>query len=355
MTPLDFGLAPAFRVRVSGATLAAEVAGSITQITITSAPQSLDQCSFTVLNAYPAMRWTHSSDAALFDVGASVEVEMGYADRLQRLFDGEITRVAPEFPESGAPTLSLTAHNRMHWLTLGQHTRTFQDVTDGDIVARIASEANLGSRVDRTDERYPHVPQYNRTDLDFLLERASRTNYELLVEGRTLVFRRPPQEDRAAISLEWGRTLKSFRPALEPSRQVTGVTVRGYDPATKEAIVGEAGPSTQGSGNGASKSGAEVLSEDLGRQAVAVEVFPPPATQQEADARAAARFADHARDTVLGEGSCVGTPELRAGGVVDLTGLGPRFSGTYYIAEATHSLGRGGYETRFSVSRSVVG
>jgi phage protein D len=355
MIATAFGLAPSFRLRISGTALAADVARAITDVSVTSRPQTLDECSFTLTNAYPAMRWTHTTDANLFEVGASVQVDLGYADAMEQVFDGEITSVAADFPEGGAPTVRLTARSRLFWLALGTRTRTFQDATDSEIVQEVAQGAGLSARADTTTVRHPYVLQYNQTDLQFLLDRAARLRFEVLAEGRELIFRAAPQDDRPVVSLEWGRTLRSFRPALEPTRQASEVTVRGYDPANKEPIVGTAGPSDQDTRMGGSQSGADVLSGRFGREAPDVEVTPPPGSQEEADGRAAARFNEIAQDTVTGEGSCVGLPDLRAGRVVELTGLGPRFSGSYYITQATHSLGSGGYTTSFSVGRPAIG
>jgi phage protein D len=355
MTALAFGFAPSFRVRASGTALAADIAANISSISVTSAPQTLNECSFTLVNAYPKMRWTHGFEASLFDPGTSIQVEMGYPARMKKLFDGEIVSVAPDFPESGGPTVQVTARSRLHWLTLGKHTRSWQDATEADIVGQIAREAKLSSKVDPTTVKHPYVLQPNQRDLDFLLARARMIGFEVLVEAKTLIFRKAVTGGRAAVTLEWGRTLKSFRPSLDPTRQVTEVTVRGYDPKKKEAIVGKASGSSQPAGMGGKQSGSKLLSGEFGRDAADVEICPPPASQQEADARAKARLGEITRDTVVGEGSCVGLPELVSGGVVDLKGLGPKFSGTYYVTRAVHSIGGGGYDTSFSVSRSAVG
>ena len=64
--------APAFNVQVNGVKLAADISKNITQISVVTKPDSLDNFSFTVVNAYPKMRWTHTSDADLFVEGSSV-------------------------------------------------------------------------------------------------------------------------------------------------------------------------------------------------------------------------------------------------------------------------------------------
>ena len=57
---------------------------------------------------------------------------------------------------------------------------------------------------------------------------------------------------------------------------------------------------------------------------------------------------------ITGTASTIGVPELRAGCLVELQGLGPRFSGIYLIDEATHSIGDGGYQTELSLNRNAI-
>ena len=58
-----------------------------------------------------------------------------------------------------------------------------------------------------------------------------------------------------------------------------------------------------------------------------------------------------AKDMVKGSGSTIGLPYLRAGTVVELRGLGRRFSGHYFVTGTTHTIGDGGYTTQFECRR----
>ena len=53
-------------------------------------------------------------------------------------------------------------------------------------------------------------------------------------------------------------------------------------------------------------------------------------------------------------GSTVGLPNLRAGSVVEIDGLGSRFSGRYFITATTHSIGDSGYTTQFECRREEL-
>ena len=84
-----------------------------------------------------------------------------------------------------------------------------------------------------------YVFQNNQTNLAFLRGRADALGYLLFVQGDALHFE-PPSPAGKPIALEWGANLSEFRPRLTTVGQASDVTVRGWDPATRQEIVGHA-------------------------------------------------------------------------------------------------------------------
>src|ERR1700722_8118643 len=120
--------APAFRVELNGSRLESDISANVEEVSVVSKPNGMDTFSLTLVNPYPELRWTHSDDAELFKEGTSVKISLGYVDHLLPMFDGEITKISPTFPESGTPTITIEGHSRMHWLTGDRKTRTFRDM-----------------------------------------------------------------------------------------------------------------------------------------------------------------------------------------------------------------------------------
>jgi phage protein D len=59
----------------------------------------------------------------------------------------------------------------------------------------------------------------------------------------------------------------------------------------------------------------------------------------------------NAKNMLQATGSTVGLPDLHAGSVVVIDGLGSRFSGRYFVVSTTHTVGDGGYTTQFECKR----
>ncbi len=354
--------APAFRVEVNGTRLAADVSKNIQELQIVSKPDTIDTFSFTVVNALPELKWTHTSHADLFREGNSVKIAMGYVDDLQEMIEGEITQIKPTFPESGMPTVTIEGHTRLHRLQGDNKTRTFQNMSDKQIAEQIAQEAGLQADAEDTQIQYEYVMQPNQTDLQFLRDRASRIHFEILVRNKKLIFRKARESAKSIYTLLWAQTqksfaslpLKSFSPQMDTLQPANKVEYRSYDPKTKQALVCKADDGVQDSTMGGTDKGAQVAAKAFQTQKQYVHVTTPFTSQAEGDQHAKAKFNQKAMNLVGGSAETIGIPALRSGQVVELKGLGPRFNGLYYVDEATHTINSGGYQTHFTVKRNSV-
>jgi hypothetical protein len=57
---------------------------------------------------------------------------------------------------------------------------------------------------------------------------------------------------------------------------------------------------------------------------------------------------------LTGTGTAIGDPNIRAGAVIRLEGLGQDFSGDYRVTKATHTIDSGGYRTSFEVRKEIL-
>jgi len=77
-------------------------------------------------------------------------------------------------------------------------------------------------------------------------------------------------------------------------------------------------------------------------------------SQGEALQIAKGKFNDMLVTFITGEGTAIGNTNIRAGEVLELQGLGQRFSGLYYVTSASHSIDQRGYTTKFTVERNAT-
>lgn len=292
-------------------------------------------------------------DGQTFSVGRPLKVEMGTGNELRPVFDGEIVALELQPTPAGTLTTVVRAADKSHRLHRGRQTRSFVQVTDSDIATRIAREVGLQPDVEATSEVYDYVLQDNQTNYEFLRQRAERIGFAFWVSDGRLRFRRPSADPPSPITLEWGRTLTHFHPVLSAGRQVSEVTVRGWDPQAKRAIVGRA-TRARGVPEIGERRGGGDLARDAFGEAKSITVNRPVRTQGEADALAQAICDELGSAFVRAEGTAAGNSDIAPGKVLDIRNVGERFSGRYLVTQAVHLLDNrsGGYRTEFVVCGS---
>lgn len=293
-------------------------------------------------------------DEDLFDIGNEVEIQMGYENELQTLIVGEITGLEPEFLEDEAPMLIVRGHDLRHRLLRGSQTKSFVQMKDSDIVSKIARDKGLTPKVADTKVKQEYVLQHNQTDWEFLQERADRIGYEVVVENKNLYFRPHQNDTEKVLTLTLKKDLLEFLPRLSTLNQVQQVELRAWLPKEKKEVTSKAGVGKEGGKMGGKISGAKEVDKAFGKSSTTV-VNQPVFSKAEADQIVLGQFKNMGIQYITGEGKCPGIPDLKAAKVIEIAGVGKRFSGLYYVTSVEHKYShRQGYSTKFTVRRNAT-
>ena len=300
----------------------------------------------------------HDTGMKLLDEGplnlvSEVEIQSRAADgKLVKLIAGEITALEPDFGEGMIAELTVRGYDKSHQLYRECKSKTFQNVKDSDLATQIAKEAGLKTEIDTTATVYDHIYQHNQSDLEFLRYRAWRIGYECFVADGKLHFHKPKMGEPSA-TIAWGQDLVTFRPRLTLAEQVEEVQIKGWDVQKKAPTIGVAKngqlyPETQ-------EQDGKAWSKKLGGMSRLTIVDQPVTSQAEADLMAAARLDELSGAFIEAEGEAFRRPDIQAGSVVKIEGLGKRLSGNYLVTRANHIYTDAGLTTYFTVSGSRLG
>ncbi len=294
-------------------------------------------------------------DRRVLDFGKPLAIEVGEDDTAARIFDGQITALEAHYPQKRPPEMMVLAEDRLQDLRMTRRTRTFEDVSDSDVMRQIASEHSLRPDFDIDGPTYPVVAQLNQSDLAFLRERARSINAEIWVEGDTLRAVIRSRRDAGNVTLTYGQGLLEFSVLADLSHQRSSLVVSGWDVASKESIEYEANASTISNELNGGQSGSAILQNAFDNRVERI-VHLVPLTLQETRSQAETHYRMIARRFVTGRGVAEGDGRIRVGARVDLQGLGAMFSGEYYVSEVRHMFsGQHGYRTHFTVERPALG
>jgi hypothetical protein len=290
-------------------------------------------------------------DRKLLDFGKAFAIKVGQ----DTLFEGRIMALEGQFPEGRQPQLVVLAEDRFQDLRMVRRTRTFKDVSDADVFNQIAGEHGLSPSVNVNGPSYRVLAQVNRSDLAFLRERARAIDAEVWVAGGTLNAQMRTSRAGGPLKLTYQQGLREFTVLADLATQRTAVSVNGWDVGGKSALTHEATDSVLGAELNGDASGASILASALGARKDSI-AHTVPLSDSEAKAEAEAIFKMAARRFIVGRGVADTDGKLRVGNAVDLQGLGPLFSGKYYLSEVRHlfDLARG-LRTEFVAERPGLG
>lgn len=305
----------------------------------------------------------HSSPdyKGVFQPGRELDLSMGYFNNMRLMLRGTIETLEPNFTESGPATLAIRGVNALNKFKKRQHSRTWDGKKDSEIAVEIGEQPEgpdrpgLGVPVHIDDSAKNQEPaefvfMHNQYDIVFLLQRARRRGYAVHLRkenGSEFVYFGPSQDLRhVEYELEWGRSLSSFRPTFSTANQASSVTVRGWDRATQKTVKGTAsipGDCALNSDQAQVTTSASQIEE--------VVTDRPVRNEQEARELAKNILTGIASQLIKGSGSTIGLPDLRAGSRVVIKGLGPRYSGSYFVTSSAHTIDSNGYRTTFESRR----
>jgi phage protein D len=397
----DPGYAPDFAVDVEGQPVNVKVQDDVLQIHVVLELDQMASFEITFNNWDDKhLRFKYSeSDAKdeLFKISRLVAIKLGYAGQLVPVVSGQITALSPAFPESGSPTIRISGTDALQKLKNSKprpgQPVYYKDKQDWQIVEQVAQRAPNNMQIyipDRTGPTHHLVVQKNQDDASFLMERAKRIDYDCyvasnVVTGTQTLHFQPPSDGRngspvRAFRLAYGPGLAAeqqralaasgsgaaaaggpllpnlieFTPTLTAAAQVSRLTVRGWDPRTKKSIGVTATVDDLPSGQGGGLTGPAAATEALGGREETV-IDAPVASVEEARTLAAALLRERAYQFITGTGRIAGLPDLSLRNVLEIHGIGLRFSGNYYVTRVEHTLSASGFFTGFRARRIADG
>jgi uncharacterized protein len=394
--------APDFAVQINGHDIPAAMRASIVAVRYEDGLRGADRVELDLAN--PNLRWLRGhirglgtrpptglqigpvagpqlGDTGWFDLDNSLTLQMGYAEGgLHPVFDGEITGVEADFPESGMPMLKVVAHNKLHRLAQGKYSRGFGPLADVMIAAILSAENLLLPAIDPVVMAESAAvmalnlifegtgtKQRGQSGLELLKEIAARYDAEFWVEGDNLYLSRLSsaygifRSSEPVANLAWGRSLLSFSPRVSTIGQVAGVGAKftlGILPLA--FIVTVAWDFDR------ERLSIMVLPGEAGTVAASAKTLTGPLLMlfqrslgKPADITKSALLLTHKlRDSVnnrlTGSGAAVGDPRIRAGSMIGIEGLGQDFSDVYRVTASVHSIDAGGYRTQFKVRKEIL-
>lgn len=391
--------APEFRIKINGSDIPMPLRSSIASVRYQDGVNAADRVEISLAN--PDLVWLRSHIRGLgfqpfptgvklgpigtlsavgtgkFDIDNKLELALGYAPgRLDDVFKGEVTGLQASFPGGGMPMLTLVAHDYLHRLTQGTAVRGFGPLTDVLIAVILSAEnlllplidpAIIGVSTALTAMKVVFSgtglkqgkPGEGESDFALLKRIAATYDADFWVEGDVLYLARfIPKEYSPRLTLRWGESLIDFSPQVSTVGQVGAVSMKftlrelrlnflvtvGWD-FDREALHMTVIP-------GEAAKGAKAISGPA--FSIVDQPISSPADIVNSALVILRLLREKLNQRLTASGSAIGNPEIRAGAVIRIEGIGPDFSGDYRVSSATHTIDAGGYRTSFECFKEII-
>jgi Rhs element Vgr protein len=282
--------------------------------------------------------------------GNEIEILGGYSSDEETLFKGIITRHQIRARRRGESQLIIEARDAAYKMTLSRKSAYFRDTSDSDIFEQIINGAGLTAEVATTTTRYTQVVQYQMTDWDFVLQRAERLGFVCATRDGTFAIEDPASAMTPAAQISFGTGIFDVDLEIDGRRQPNSVEARAWDYAGQAPLT--ASSSTAGVASPGNLDAA-TLAASVGESGVVLR-HGGAVIQEELDAWASGSVKKARLAKVRGTVSVQGTAAIVPGKVVDLSGLGDRFSGPGYVSGVQHRLAGGDWRTTLQIGLDPV-
>ena len=283
------------------------------------------------------------ADSGMLVPGTRIGIALGYGSDEATVFTGLVTSVSERI-SSRSSEMIVEARDEAVKMTLIPGNRHFTDITDSDLATQLIESHGLTADVETTDVPYQNLVQYNTSDWDFLVSRMDRQGRIVLAGDGAVSARRPDLRAKAAADVRFGENLLEFNASVDARTQISALSISAWNPATQEIETTDTGYQEDTAGN---LSPGE-LTDALKTTAMDIRSAAP-LGQQERQHLADARKMRNVLGKIRGRVKFFGDGHVHAGDLINLKGVGARFSGSAFVGAVTHEYAAGGWTTEATI------
>src|SRR5690554_2437311 len=283
------------------------------------------------------------SENESFIPGKEIDIKIGWDGENKRLFKGVIVKHSIKSRGNGETELILDCKDEAVRMTIGRHDRYFENSEDSDIMNNlIQNYPGLTPDVEATGLYHKEMVQHHCTDWDFMMMRAENNGKLVVVDDGKIQIKKPQTNQDAALNLLFGSTLIDFEAEMDASHQWASVEAQSWDYAGQRLF--ETSTSNIGVNEPGNVSGASLA------KAIGPDVFKLRHTGQvigEELQEWTKSFLQRSRlSKIRGRAKFTGFGELKPGELIELQGVGARFTGKAYVSAVRHDIYEGSWYTQ---------
>lgn len=288
------------------------------------------------------------SDSEAFVPGTEIEILVGYENTNKSVFKGIVTQQSIRISKDSGSLLVVTVKDKSIKMTVGRNNAYFTNTKDSEVMSKLIGDHGLSADVSSTSSELKEVIQYYATDWDFVLSRADINGMIVITDAGTVSVKNPDDETSEVLKLSYGDDILEFEGELNAVNQLKSIKSSTWDYSSQEITSQEASTSNYDIGNITSST----LSEVVGLSAYNLQT-PALLSDGELTSWSKALSIKSEYSKVTGEVKFQGSAEALPGKILELDGVGKRFTGKGFISGVTHDISVGNWITTANLGLST--
>lgn len=277
-----------------------------------------------------------------FKPGTEIKIDAGYDSTETTIFQGIIVKIGIKITNDNTSNLLVECKDKVIKLTLGRKNANYVKKKDSDIITSIIGNCSgLSSDVKATSITYNELVQYYCTDWDFILSRSEINGFIVNIDNGKLTIKPPATGESPKLTITYGDDLIDFDAEIDSQEQLKSVEAVGWDTSSLQVVkkTGSA-PTLNKQGNLT----ASTLSDVLGLAKFNLQTMVPldkDLLKNWADAQLLKTELSKIKGTMRFQGNSNALP----GTIIELKGVGERFSGNVFVNKIEHNIENGDWIT----------
>lgn len=281
-----------------------------------------------------------ASNRQEFTPGREIRIELGYHSTNATIFKGIVVKHGIKAKKNKPSHLVIDLKDAAVKMTLTRRSSIFTNSTDSNMIEDLVSAYGLKKEVGITTIQHKEMVQYNSTDWDFMLARADANAMLVYTYDGTVKAEKPNMAQLPAVSALYGATIIEIEAEIDAESQLPGTSATSWD-ASAQAMTTENGVMVLPKEHGNLKSDA-IAGELKTKDEVLLHAGSIP--NAELKKWADAKLQRSKLSKIRGRVKIQGFGEIKPGDLIELGGVGNRFSGAAFVSGVRHEFG-GTWET----------
>ena len=319
-----------FSITINGQVLSDAV--GILEIVVTNVVNAIPKARVVVMDGSAAAQNFELSNGSDFIPGAEITIAAGYNGENETLFSGLIISQTIKANEEGSQ-MEIECRDKAIKLTAGRKNKIWEDTTDNDAITNLVGQSSISADIDGLNLQHKQLVQFNCSNWDFIVTRAELNSALVITEEGKLKIGQPDASQQSTATYTYGTDIYDFEAQMDARTQYPQVITKNWNYTNQEV---KEGTSTAKSLPQQGNISGDDLAGVLGWEDNSLYHSGNVAEQESAEWASAQLFRSRL-NRVIGNFRVQGDNKLKPGIIVELLGMGERFSGKCLVTGVVHS------------------